>query len=203
MMAEQPQVQDSRTEATPAEPSRHPPVLSRYAHLSSVRDAPARAPMDVDSRELPADLGPEEVSPVERLPVGPEAPARQARRTSFWKRLSLPRVQGAPAQPAPEPAPTISLEPVISRMLALEKQLAANQSATEVQLEQFEQNLTRLWEMEDQLAQAELRERLAVLEANQEEIADGLHAVGRNLIVLVSVVGAALAAGVLGLVFLL
>jgi hypothetical protein len=70
-------------------------------------------------------------------------------------------------------------------------------------LEQFEENLTRLWELEEKLAQAEFRERLALLQANQEEIADALHTTGRNLIVLASLVGLTLAAAVLGVLFLL
>lgn len=202
-LAEQPRAQEGHADASPAGPTRQPPLLSRYAHLASVRDAPAQPALDVDSVELPADLGPEEISAVERLPAGSESPPQPAKRRPFWKRIALPRVQGAPAPPTATSLPPVSLEPLIRRMLALEQQIAANQSATELQLERFEENLTRLWELEGQLAQAELRERLAVLEANQEEIADALHAVGRNLTVLVSVVGAALAASFLAVVFLL
>lgn len=202
-MAEQPRAHEIHAKARPAVPARHTPVLSRYARFSGEPERDRDAPMDVPSRELPPDLGPEETSPVERLPNGAASSQQPTKRASFWKRLALPRLPEAPAPPAPQPAPTVSLEPVISRMLALEKQIAANQSATELRLEKFEDNLTRLWELEDQLAQTELRERLAVLEANQEEIADALHTVGRNLVVLASFVGTALAAGVLGLLFLL
>ena len=81
--------------------------------------------------------------------------------------------------------------------------MAANQSATELRIEQFEENLTRLWELEEKLAQAEFRERLALLQANQEEIADALHTTGRHLIVLASLVGTALVAAGLGVFFLL
>jgi len=43
------------------------------------------------------------------------------------------------------------------------------------------------------------RERLALLEANQEEIADGLHAVSRNLSILAVVLSLAVAAALLTL----
>ena len=199
-VAEQPQSQPNQAKKRQAEASGREPVLSRYAHLSAVEDATSPT-MDVDSRELPADQGPEKLSPVERLPNQLEANPRPSKRTSFWKRITTPRTQSEPAG-APPPAP-ISLEPVLSRMLGLEKQLAANQSATELRIEEFEENLTRLWELEEKLAQAEFRERLALLQANQEEIADALHTVGRNLTLLSVVVSIALVAAVLGVLFLL
>ncbi|MAI25744.1 MAG: hypothetical protein CMN75_06895 [Spirochaeta sp.] len=199
-MAEHPQAQVQDGQSRPAETTGQQPVLSRYARLSAVENT-AKPAMDVDSREIPPDQGPEKVSPVERLPSQLEAKTRPQKRASFWKRITMPRVQNE-ANETPPPA-AISLEPVLNRMLALEKQMAANQSATELRIEQFEENLTRLWELEEKLAQAELRERLALLQANQEEIADALHTTGRNLIVLASLVGAALIAGGLGVLFLL
>ncbi|MEE3328839.1 MAG: hypothetical protein VX252_15985 [Myxococcota bacterium] len=199
-MAEQPQPQVRDGQSRPSEATGQQPVLSRYAHLSSVESPPAPA-MDVDSRELPSEEGPEKVSPVERLPSQLQAQGRPQKRTPFWKRIAMPRLQDEASEP--RPAATVSLEPVLNRMLALEKQIAANQSATEIRLEQFEENLTRLWELEEKLAQAEFRERLALLQANQEEIADALHTTGRNLIVLASLVGLTLAAAVLGVLFLL
>ena len=199
-MAEHPQAQVQDGQSRPAETTGQQPVLSRYARLSAVENT-AKPAMDVDSREIPPDQGPEKVSPVERLPSQLEAKTRPQKRASFWKRITMPRVQNE-ANETPPPA-AISLEPVLNRMLALEKQMAANQSATELRIEQFEENLTRLWELEEKLAQAELRERLALLQANQEEIADALHTTGRNLIVLASLVGTALIAGGLGVLFLL
>ena len=47
------------------------------------------------------------------------------------------------------------------------------------------------------------RERLALLEANQEEIADGLHAVARNLSIIAVVLALAVGAASLGLGFLI
>ena len=199
-MAEQPQSQLNQAKKRQPEASGREPVLSRYAHLSAVEDDNAPT-MDVDSRELPADQGPEKLSTVERLPSQLEASPRPNTRTPFWRRITMPRVQ---SEPADKPSsPPISLEPVLNRMLGLEKQLAANQSATELRIEQFEKNLTHLWELEEQLAQAEFRERLALLQANQEEIADALHTVGRNLTLLSVVLSTALVAAVLGLLFLL
>ena len=192
-MAEQPHPQVRDGQSRPDEAKGPEPMLSRYAHLS---------PVDVDSRELPPEEGPDQVSPVERLPTSQlEAQGRPNKRTSFWKRITMPRPQ--PETRETPPAVNLSLDPVLNRMLALEKQIAANQSATEIRLEQFEENLTRVWEREEKLAQAEFRERLALLQANQEEIADALHTTGRNLIVLSSLVGLVLVGAVLGVLFLL
>ncbi len=180
-------------------------MLSRYTRLASPQPTSRPPAMDVDSREVPAEQGPEKISPVERLPTHPKPASQELKRSSFWKRIALPFKQKDPREaqdPVAAPAP-LSLEPVLNRILALEKQLSANQSATEIRLEQVEENLTRLWETQDELAQTELRERLAVLQANQEEIADALHTTGRNLILLTSTVAAALAGGVLAVVFLL
>ena len=187
------------------------PVLSRYAHLASVsvsgekenEEASAPPTVDVRSEEVPANQGPTNLSPVERLPARPAAPNPPPKRSPFWKRITLPRAQEPPAPVAQPIEPKISLEPIVARIRALEEQIAANHSDSQARLEQSEENLTRLWEMEEQLAQAELRERLAVVEANQEEIADGLHAVARNLVVLASLLGTALGASLLAGLFLL
>ena len=126
-----------------------------------------------------------------------------SRKVPFWKRLTLPRSPGFSPPPQFEASPTPNLEPVLARLAALEKQLAANQVATENQLARFEENIIRLWELEDDLALTEVRERLALLEANQEEIADGLHAVGRRLTILSLTIGGAVLAGLAGLALLL
>ena len=140
-MAEQPQSQLNQAKRRQPEASSPEPVLSRYAHLSAVGDD-ATPTMDVDSRELPADQGPEKLSPVERLPSQLHANPRPNKRTSFWKRITMPRVHTEPADKPP--SPPISLEPVLNRMLGLEKQIAANQSATELRIEQFEENRTNI-----------------------------------------------------------
>ena len=126
-----------------------------------------------------------------------------SRKVPFWKRLTLPRSPSVSPPPQFEASPTPNLEPVLARLAALEKQLAANQVATENQLTRFEENIIRLWELEDDLALTEVRERLALLEANQEEIADGLHAVGRNLMILTLAIGGAVLAGLALLALLL
>lgn len=191
-MTEQPQPQVRDEKSRPSEAKGGKPMLSRYAHLS---------PVDVDSRELPPEEGPEKVSPVERLPSQLEPKARPTKRASFWKRITMPRNQPETGENPPDVH--LSLEPVLDRMLALEKQIGANHSATEVHLQEFEEKMTRLWEAEEKLAQAEFRERLALLQANQEEIADALHTTGRNLLVLSTLVGLVLIGGVLAALFLL
>ena len=91
----------------------------------------------------------------------------------------------------------------MTRIGALEQQISANQATTLSRLENLEQNITRLWELEEQLTLTEVRERLAVMEANQEEIADGMHAVARNLAYVAVVLALAVAAGVFALGVLL
>ena len=59
-VAEQPHPQVRDGQSRPDEAKGPEPMLSRYAHLS---------PVDVDSRELPPEEGPDQVSPVERLPT--------------------------------------------------------------------------------------------------------------------------------------
>lgn len=107
----------------------------------------------------------------------------------FWKRISLPRTQS----PTPPPTPA-SVEPILERLEALEKLLADSQKATIGQLEQVDENLQRLLELEDELGLSEIRERLALVEAGQVEIADGLHSISRNLSVLTVVIALVVAA---------
>jgi hypothetical protein len=146
--------------------------------------------------ELAMDTAGGEHAALVTLPHDPAEPKRREK-LPFWKRIALPRPLVQATQAATGRSP--SLEPILARLGALEKQLAANQSATETHLERFEENLTRLWELEEQMALTEVRERLALLEANQEEIADGLHLVGRNVSILAIVLAIAVAATLLGL----
>lgn len=137
------------------------------------------------------------------IPSEPAGDRGARKKVPFWKRIALPRAQAtSPGAATTAPRP-LSLEPILTRLNALEKQLAANQSATESQLARFEENITRLWELEEQLTLTEVRERLALLEANQREIADALHTVGRNLTLLAVVLAAGLMAGLLALGLLL
>ncbi|MCH2187465.1 hypothetical protein MK280_16555 [Myxococcota bacterium] len=156
---------------------------------------------------------PDKASSWQAAPSSPSVPARMdrpasetpsGRKVPFWKRIALPRTPQPAAAPSIDrgPAPP-NLEPILARLATLEKQLAANQVATESQLTRFEENITRLWELEDDLALNEVRERLALLEANQEEIADGLHAVGRKLVTLAVVLATGMAIGLAALSWLL
>jgi hypothetical protein len=138
-----------------------------------------------------------EVLPIPSRPHAPDPPKQE--RVPFWKRIALHRPATSSASNEPRMP---SLEPIQLRLLGLEKQIASNHSATQARLNTFEENITRLWELEDQLALTEVRERLALLEANQEEIADGLHAIARNLTVLAAVLGVSVVAASMGLLLL-
>ncbi|HKX45599.1 MAG TPA: hypothetical protein VJP77_02780, partial [Planctomycetota bacterium] len=188
------------------------PLAAAAGLVASVGDAAAsEAIRPVEARDNPKRDGvePPRSRELAHLPAEPRiersGDEAAARKLPFWKRIALPRAQPAPAAATPrsEPSRSVSLEPVLSGLAALEKQLVAHQSATEAQLRRFEDNLTRLWEVEDQMALTEVRERLALLEANQQEIADGLHSVGRNLVLLAVVLATAVAGGLLAVGLLL
>lgn len=216
---------NGRTVTDPAAKPAEPPTGPRAETLASaVEEAPAAdlaEPDPAEETQAPAAASApaadhEPVRRVEATEVHePEQPAASAwsrsmvavgeraepeagrgKKVPFWKRIALPRSPSA--SPGPAPAQP-SVEPLVARLVALEKQLAANQSATETRLDKFEENITRLWELEEQLAVTEVRERLALLEANQQEIADGLHTVGRNLTLVAIVLAAGVAAGLLAL----
>ncbi len=130
------------------------------------------------------------------IPTTPEPGPPGRGRLPFWKRIALHRPAPAPA------APAVSLDPVLTRLNELDRRIAENQRATLSRMNSFEENITRLWELEEQTSLNEVRERLALLEANQEEIADALHSLTRNLslislLIVLALAGGALAAGIL------
>ncbi|MAJ62071.1 MAG: hypothetical protein CBC48_20340 [bacterium TMED88] len=185
---------DACDEEAPPPPT-EPGASVRRIEANEVRPAPDNAPSwqaAPSSSSVPARMD------------RPAPESASGRKVPFWKRITLPRTPQAAAAPSIDrgPAPP-NLEPILARLAALEKQLAANQVATESQLTRFEENITRLWELEDDLALNEVRERLALLEANQEEIADGLHAVGRKLVTLAVVLATGMAIGLAALSWLL
>jgi len=130
--------------------------------------------------------------PALRSPEPPRKP-----RLPFWKRIALQRKPAAERKPAADvtsaAAPAPDLGPVLRQLASLEKQLKDSRVIQREQLKTFEENLTRMWQLEEQIALTEVRERLALLEASQEEVADGLHAVSRNLSILAVVLGLGLA----------
>jgi len=172
-------------------PGGDPPAAEpvRRVEASEVQDAPSDPGWSAPVVPARTEPGPDHAPGGKKLP--------------FWKRITLPRAPGPQPAARTEAARPPSLEPVLARLNALEKQLAANQAATENQLTRFEENITRLWELEEQMTLTEVRERLALLEANQEEIADSLHTVGRNLAWLAVVLAAFLAGALAGLSLLL
>ena len=193
--------------------------LSRYARASVVRPkgaGPGAQPSLIEVEQVTAEAGEaEETSegPTTRkyAPIEPDRQVEQLglpaeatpepERVPFWKRIAMPRSPSTAKPPQPGPLP--NLDPILGRIKQLEEAMTTHQAATFGRLDSFEQNITRLWELEEQMALTEVRERLALLEANQEEIADGLHAVARNLSILAVVLALAVGAASLGLGLLL
>lgn len=111
-----------------------------------------------------------------------QSPPRAEEKRPFWKRLSMAR----PAASAPPPVASIPpelLKPALERIDHLTRRFEHEQKALHERLDQFEHNITRLWELEEQMGLEEIRAQLAVIQANQEEIADGVHAIARNVAV--------------------
>jgi len=140
-----------------------------------------------DSTPKTAEPTTTDVSPM--LPVATTPPPPKREKVPFWRRIAMQRSSGPALKSG-------SIEPLVTRIGALEQQISANHATTLSRLEHLEQNITRLWELEEQLTLTEVRERLAVMEANQEEIADSMHAVARNLAIVAVVLALAVAAGV-------
>jgi hypothetical protein len=178
-------------------------ALQAAANASALRNGEARKG---EKRERARERDEDGRSLVTVPAVRPPEPPRK-QRLPFWKRIALPRkptpepMHAAPV-PSPPAAPT-DLGPVLRQLDALEAQLRDSQRVTREQLQAFEENLTRMWQLEEQIALTEVRERLALLEASQEEIADGLHAVSRHLSILAVVLGLGLATAAFALGILL
>ena len=165
------------------------------------RPPPARRARSAEAGATPASQSVVSL-PALRAPEPPRKP-----RLPFWKRIALqrkPAAERAPAADAPSvAAPAPDLAPVLRQLASLEKQLQDSRVVQREQLKAFEENLTRMWQLEEQIALTEVRERLALLEASQEEVADGLHAVSRNLSILAAVLGLGLATAAFSLGILL
>jgi hypothetical protein len=193
------------------------PNLSRYARASVVRPkgaGPGAQPSlieiqrmraeDRESGEPAPQASQRRYGPVpqdSRVQSSDPGPEPEPTRVPFWKRIAMPRT--SQSTPKPTAPPRTNLDPVLARIRQLEEAMTTHQAATLGRLDAFEENITRLWELEEQMALTEVRERLALLEANQEEIADGLHAVSRNLAVLAVVIALAVAGGLFGISILL
>lgn len=135
-----------------------------------------------------------------RVPARHESPRGRDegdKRRPFWKRLAM----GRPA-PASDPShgsakleiPPDLLKPAIERIDHLTRRFEREQKALQKRLDEFEHNLTRLWELEEQMGMEEIRAQLAVMRANQEEIADGLHNLARRVTIAAGAVVATIAA---------
>jgi hypothetical protein len=156
-----------------------PQPVSDARRTDPVRSAAARE----ERRDLPA------------LRESAAQPPRADEKRPFWKRLSMSR-SAAPAPPPVAQVPPDLLKPALERIDHLTRRFEHEQKALHERLDQFEHNITRLWELEEQMGLEEIRAQLAVIQANQEEIADGVHAIARNVAVAAGL-GLALLAGVL------
>ena len=193
--------------------------LSRYARASVVRPkgaGPGAQPSLIEVEPVGNDEAesaepPEKATTRKYTPIDPDKqvdavgrpaePASEPERVPFWKRIALPR--GPSTAKPPHAGPPPNLDPILARIKQLEEAMTTHQAATLGRLDSFEENITRLWELEEQMTLTEVRERLALLEANQEEIADGLHAVARNLSIIAIVLALAVGAASLGVGLLL
>ncbi len=122
------------------------------------------------------------------------------RRRPFWKRLSMGRPHAEPQAPQSAPIPKDLLKPAIERIDHLTRRFEREQKALHERLDEFEHNLTRLWELEEQMGMEEVRAQLAVMRANQEEIADALYALTKRVAVGATAVVASFAAVLIWLI---
>jgi hypothetical protein len=140
-----------------------------------VRDTRSAGPASASARTGPGSS----LAPAIR-----EARARkqdESKRRPFWKRLSMVRPAGESSSPPAVEIPKDLLKPAIERIDHLTRRFEREQKVLYERLDEFEHNLTRLWELEEQMGLEEIRAQLAVMRADQEEIADGLHALTRRM----------------------
>lgn len=170
-MAEQPGTPHA-PEATAA--SRLAPTLSRFAHLGARVTPPAPA--------LP---------PASAL-MRSETERAQEKRPSFWRRIAMAR---GPAEGLSADALNSALE----RVQRLENQLTTQHASTDERLARCENAVHEIWDRERQVSLAQLRERLAGLEADQTAAEEALRRANRGLrwlgALLALTVGCAVAAG--------
>jgi len=188
-------VQAAATAAEPARPSSDPhrrldPIVQPASEEWATDPSP---PQPVNEARRP---GP---SPTTHAPALREAPARShddAKRVPFWKRIAMVRPHVETQTPPRVEIPKDLLKPAIERIDHLTRRFEREQKALHARLEEFEHNLTRLWELEERISLEEVRAQLAVMRANQEEIADGLHTLARRITIgsgaVVAIVGALL-----------
>jgi len=175
-LAEQPGMPQGRDESPTAQLA---PTLSRFAHLGARVAAPAASP--------PA-------SSLARSDPG-GAPASE-KRPPFWRRIALTRAPAA--GPSAE-----ALESALERLRRLETQLAAGHASTDDRLARCEHALREIWDRERQVSLAELRERLAGLEADQTAAEDALRRATRGLQVLGALLVVTMTCGVAAALLLL
>jgi hypothetical protein len=182
---EQPSTSQTGAEISDRSQSIVIPSLSRYAReaIGPEPDPLPREQVPTDDTALcaeaiqPESAGPTQPPPSPIRPGLAPGPLRgeDGERIPFWKRVAMYRPETALTTP-----PAAAVEAVAERMAGLEQRLSARDEELARRLDRFEENITRLWEIEEQMSLNELREKLAFIQANQEEIADGLHALSRN-----------------------
>ncbi len=191
---------DEPTRTSESQPT--PPPVEGRRHLDPIVEAASEEwatdpspPQDVNEARSPA---PSRHAPALR----PETAERRddTKRRPFWKRLSMARPHAEPQAPPTVEIPKDLLKPAIERIDHLTRRFEREQKALHERLEEFEHNLTRLWELEEQMGMEEVRAQLAVMRANQEETADALHTLARRIAIGAGAVVAVFAAVLLWLV---
>ena len=101
-------------------------------------------------------------------------PAPEEKKKPFWRRIALTR-------PASENPTTTSLEPILARLAALEREFQAYQRESEDRLARSERIVRRLEEHSRQVSLLEIRRRFEGLEIDQAEAEESLDAARRSL----------------------
>jgi len=178
-LAEEPWTTQQARETRSAELA---PTLSRFAHLGE----------RVQSRSLGASS--ELENPTPNPGKEPTEPAEN-KKVSFWRRIALPRTAARGSTPTP------SLESLLERVHALERQSATHQALTEERLARAEHALGQIRGRDPEAALNALRERLAGLEIDQSESEEALARATRGVKILNTLLATALALAVGAAVF--
>ncbi len=178
-----------------ADPIGSPTVVGDPPEPFAASAAPpdsTREPLDseqAERSERPGESTPESRALVSVPTVLPHRSDEQPR-SSFWQRIAA---RGGLARQADRGVATkTDIQPILERIDALESLLADGQKASLARSELHEEALRAL---ETEVDLSDVRERLALVEAAQMEIADGLHALARNVMILVGLVGMAAIGG--------
>jgi len=197
---------EAATAAEPVAPPSQPerpvdPIVQAASEEWATDPSPPQPVEDARDGGTAPNLAPNPASgthaPALREAPHPDEPKR---RRPFWKRIAMARPAAEPqAQPQVAIPPDL-LKPALERIDHLTRRFEREQKALHERLDEFEHNLTRLWELEEQMGMEEVRAQLAVMRANQEETADAVHALAKRVTIGASAVVASFASLLLWLI---